>query len=300
MNMSNHSLGHAKARSSGCKGVYVRTVGDFRKNDGSWSRSHNPLAQSAPRRSRTCSEGPFGELLRATGPMAKVNPFRFSTKYQDDETDLRYYGYRYYSTSTGRWISRDPIEENGGRCLYGFNENDGVNKSDYLGQMVGSVNVLKNNPLSALLAYGWELELEWRPPPEWNDPKNFCAPCRRAVWIQEAKYDIEFRWPWGPDIHTGWGVDWDETDFAGSAYEWRAGRSPAGKNSWMHDEPQVSPSFRIKEVFFMAVARVKCVEGSDHGMTYATVTWWYQKPISIPSPFGGYISVPVGGILSIQ
>jgi hypothetical protein len=30
--------------------------------------------------------GPFGELLRATGPMAKANPFRFSTKYQDDET----------------------------------------------------------------------------------------------------------------------------------------------------------------------------------------------------------------------
>ena len=38
--------------------------------------------------------GPFGELLRATGPMAKANPFRFSTKYQDDETDLLYYGYR--------------------------------------------------------------------------------------------------------------------------------------------------------------------------------------------------------------
>ena len=36
--------------------------------------------------------GPFGEVIRATGPMAKANPFRFSTKYQDDETDLLYYG----------------------------------------------------------------------------------------------------------------------------------------------------------------------------------------------------------------
>jgi hypothetical protein len=44
--------------------------------------------------------GPFGELLRATGPMAKANPFRFSTKYQDDESDLLYYGYRYYNAST--------------------------------------------------------------------------------------------------------------------------------------------------------------------------------------------------------
>jgi RHS repeat-associated protein len=28
--------------------------------------------------------------------MARANSFRFSTKYQDDETDLLYYGYRYY------------------------------------------------------------------------------------------------------------------------------------------------------------------------------------------------------------
>jgi RHS repeat-associated protein len=40
--------------------------------------------------------------------MAKLNPFRFSTKYDDDETDLLYYGYRYYNPSTGRWLSRDP------------------------------------------------------------------------------------------------------------------------------------------------------------------------------------------------
>jgi RHS repeat-associated protein len=53
--------------------------------------------------------GPFGEVLRASGPMAKANPFRFSTKYQDDETDLLYYGYRYYNASTGRWNSRDPL-----------------------------------------------------------------------------------------------------------------------------------------------------------------------------------------------
>jgi len=42
---------------------------------------------------------------------AKANPFRFSTKYQDDETDLLYYGNRDLDTSTGRWLSRDPIGE---------------------------------------------------------------------------------------------------------------------------------------------------------------------------------------------
>jgi len=55
--------------------------------------------------------GPFGEPIRLTGPLAKANPFRFSTKYQDDETDLLYYGYRYYKASTGTWLSRDPLAE---------------------------------------------------------------------------------------------------------------------------------------------------------------------------------------------
>lgn len=63
--------------------------------------------------------GPFGELVRATGSLATANPFRFSTKYQDNESDLLYYGYRYYNASTGRWVSRDSIEEIGGLNLYG-------------------------------------------------------------------------------------------------------------------------------------------------------------------------------------
>lgn len=48
--------------------------------------------------------GPFGEVLRATGPLAKANPFGFSTKYQDDESDFLYYGYRSYNPSPGRWL----------------------------------------------------------------------------------------------------------------------------------------------------------------------------------------------------
>jgi RHS repeat-associated protein len=57
--------------------------------------------------------GPFGEVLYATGPMPKANPFGFSTKYQDNESDLLYYGYRFLNTSTGRWLSRDPNTEGG-------------------------------------------------------------------------------------------------------------------------------------------------------------------------------------------
>lgn len=49
--------------------------------------------------------------------MAKLNPKRFQTATDDDETDLLYYGYRYYNPSTGRWLSRDPINEPGFHLL---------------------------------------------------------------------------------------------------------------------------------------------------------------------------------------
>jgi len=62
-----------------------------------------PCLQRGRKNERTRIEGPLGELLRATGVMAAVNPFRFSTKFQDDETGLLYYGHRYYEPGTGRW-----------------------------------------------------------------------------------------------------------------------------------------------------------------------------------------------------
>jgi RHS repeat-associated protein len=65
--------------------------------------------------------------------MAKLNPFRFSTKYQDDETDLLYYGYRY--EKDGRWLSRDPVEEKGGLSLYAFVNNAPVALIDALGRV---------------------------------------------------------------------------------------------------------------------------------------------------------------------
>ncbi|MGA4580076.1 RHS repeat-associated core domain-containing protein [Limisphaera sp. VF-2] len=78
--------------------------------------------------------GPFGEPVRVSGPLAKSNPFRFSTKRTDNTTDLVLYEYRAYSPSTGRWPNRDPIGERGGENLYGFVENAPVNKTDLLGR----------------------------------------------------------------------------------------------------------------------------------------------------------------------
>jgi RHS repeat-associated protein len=82
-----------------------------------------------------CEYGPFGELLRATGPLARANPFRFSTQYQDDETDLLTYALRPYNSSTGRFLCKDPIGELGGRNLYGFVGSEPVGRFDPLGLM---------------------------------------------------------------------------------------------------------------------------------------------------------------------
>ena len=43
------------------------------------------------------------------------------------------YGFRYYMPETGRWASRDPIEENGGLNLYGFVGNRPTGRIDRLG-----------------------------------------------------------------------------------------------------------------------------------------------------------------------
>jgi len=76
---------------------------------------------------------PYGNTLSATGTYATANPFRFSTTWFDTETGLSYYGYRYYNTRLGRWISRDPIGERSGLDLYGFIGISPANQVDLLG-----------------------------------------------------------------------------------------------------------------------------------------------------------------------
>jgi len=135
MNGSIHSLGNFSRQSRSSSGTR-RSSSRFRKPCPCRSRPHVPLSQPHPKNPHTCFEGPFGEVIRATGPLARANPFRFSTKYQDDETGLLYYGYRYYDPNTGRWLSRDPIEELGCINLYEFTRNSPAGFIDRDGRVI--------------------------------------------------------------------------------------------------------------------------------------------------------------------
>lgn len=76
---------------------------------------------------------PYGNEILAAGEEAEENTFRFSTKYYDTDSRFYYYGYRYYLPEMGRWLTRDPIGEEGGLNLYAFVGNDSINAFDYLG-----------------------------------------------------------------------------------------------------------------------------------------------------------------------
>ena len=91
----------------------------------------------------------FGREVRATGPtvpasntppgltagasFADALPFHFSTKFTDQESGLNYYGYRFYDPLDGRWLNRDPIEEEGGINMYNFVRNSSLNRVDIVG-----------------------------------------------------------------------------------------------------------------------------------------------------------------------
>ena len=88
------------------------------------------LGVICPHSSRVCRRRPRPKSQQSRGSRPRV----------------AYYGYRYYDPQTGRWPSRDPIEEEGGVNLYGFVGNDGVNWWDLLGRKKPCCGKVEYNP----------------------------------------------------------------------------------------------------------------------------------------------------------
>ena len=62
----------------------------------------------------------------ATAEGDVTQPIQWSSEYNDEELGLVYYNYRHLNPHDGRWISRDPIEEEGGWNLFAFAGNSSV------------------------------------------------------------------------------------------------------------------------------------------------------------------------------
>ena len=63
---------------------------------------------------------PYGNIIESSGPLADEFSFGFSTKYHDRVIGMIGYQERVYFPVLGRWLNRDPIEEEGGENLYCF------------------------------------------------------------------------------------------------------------------------------------------------------------------------------------
>ena len=144
----------------------------------------------------------YGNTLAASGPYSAQNRYRFSTKPLDGEVTgapLYYYGYRFYDPITGSWLSRDPIEEEGGVNLYGFVGNDGICAVDSLGLESTKITI---NGKKSKTGKGYEkrdLTVQINIPPietnwisdgeEWNEWKgtsDFDLPSN-CSWISDEK-----------------------------------------------------------------------------------------------------------------
>ena len=71
---------------------------------------------------------PYGRTIIESGSCAHANPLGFSSEITDRETGIMYYNYRDYNPTDGRWLTRDPIGEQGGRNLYRFAGNNSLNR----------------------------------------------------------------------------------------------------------------------------------------------------------------------------
>jgi RHS repeat-associated protein len=56
---------------------------------------------------------PYGNALSATGSKSGQNSYRFSSKESHANSGIVYYGYRWYTPQSQRWLNRDPIDEMG-------------------------------------------------------------------------------------------------------------------------------------------------------------------------------------------
>jgi RHS repeat-associated protein len=122
----------------------------------------------------TYDYAPFGAVTASSGSVAAVNPITFSSEISDAVLGLVYYNYRPLDILNGRWLTKDPIGDRGGKNLYCFVRNNVVNGIDSLGlkececpqeriwieiekMMKQAIEKTKNNPI--MIDYNWDKKI---------------------------------------------------------------------------------------------------------------------------------------------
>ncbi|MEI6218951.1 MAG: RHS repeat-associated core domain-containing protein [bacterium] len=185
-------------------------------------------------------------------------------------------GYRLYNSGMGRWMSRDPIGERGGRNVYGFVGNAPIGQIDPIGLTVGSITVpIFNSVSTSTLGWkerGWLFSASWTPPTGggWDSPCK-CKPCQKVVWIQEAGWILRRVSPLS-DIIQPWHQEWTAAEAGDYGAVWECGHNTAAT---VNDQPSFSTFFlgTITRWLFQAKTSAKCVAGKDAGKVYGTVRW---------------------------
>ena len=138
--------------------------------------------------------GAFGNILSASGSLADKFRFLFSTKYHDPEAGLFYYIGRYYSTTLMRWLTRDPIEEDGGENIYEFCRNAPLLYVDIQGEaaaMLIPVKILGRIVLEAAVEAAIITASAWIAMELTTQKKcSGCRPCDPPVGTE--MYKIEY------------------------------------------------------------------------------------------------------------
>ena len=92
---------------------------------------------------------------------------------------MQHSGWRYYTPGLGRWLSRDPIGENGGVNLLAIAANDAVGRVDAVGLDMAACNAVR------AAAETWSLVATVRAmvvPDSWSYPWGMPVPC--LTWIR--------------------------------------------------------------------------------------------------------------------
>jgi RHS repeat-associated protein len=104
----------------------------------------------------TLSYDPWGRRQNSTG--TPLTDFGYNGHYTHSQSNLILAPYRTYDPQTTRWLSRDPIAENGGINLYGYVENNPSNLVDPTGLVESDLTI----PYRPLVAFGWAGIKAWQ------------------------------------------------------------------------------------------------------------------------------------------